>query len=108
VLLTPVVSGIGIELVVYVVRLELLEGVPETDVLPRLIEGGGRVTIAVPVILTTLVTVKLLLTVVVMDVVTSTVSVMLKSNVAVAFGKWLDVVSGKPLSGAEEKLGNPV
>lgn len=107
-LLTPVVSGTGIEPVLYVVKLELLVGDPETDVPLRLEERGGMVTIAVPVILTTWVTVKLLLIVVVMDVVTSTVSVILKSKVAVAFGKGLDVVSGKPLSGAEEKVGNPV
>lgn len=88
--------------------IELLVGDPQTDVPLRLEERGGRVTIAVPVILTTWVTVKLLLMVVVMDVVTSTVFVILKRKVAVAFQTGLDVVSGKPLSAAEEKVGNPV
>lgn len=108
-LLTPVVSRTGIELELYVVRLKKLPvGDPETEVLPRLEGGGGRVTIAVPVMFTALVTVRLLLMVVVMDVVTSTVSVTLKSTVAVAFGKGLDGVRGKLLPDAEEKLGNPV
>lgn len=57
VLLMPVVSVMGVELLMYVVKLELLVVSSGTAVLVKFDEDGGRVTVAVAVRLVMLIAV---------------------------------------------------
>ena len=95
-------------MIVEVVKFEMVIDGSGTAVLLKFNENGGRFTVAVAVMLTTPVAVMLFTMVLVIEVVTSTVSVRLGSNAVVVFEKGLDVVSGKPLCGAVGKLGDPL